>query len=81
MNRKIKPWSMEKTFVMVDLILWIWCTFIDLGLFQVLGQLEFPFTIGSLTFNKVDVPEQVKVARREKRISVLKFSPPSIAVK
>ena len=74
MNRKIKPWSMGKTFVMVDLILWIWCTFIDLGLFQVLGQLEFPFTISGLTFNRVDVSEQVMVARREKRIP-FSFSP------
>lgn len=61
---------MEKIFVMVDLILWIWCPFIDLGLFQVLGQLEFPFTISGLTFNKVDVPNLVKVAIWEKRISV-----------
>lgn len=41
-----------------------------LDLFQVFGQLEFPFTVGVLTFNKVDVPDLVKVARREKRISV-----------
>jgi len=59
MNRKIKPWSMGKTFVM---IVWIWHPFIDLGLFQVLGQLEFPFTIGGLAFIKVDVPNLVKVA-------------------
>ena len=72
---------MEKTFVMVDLILWIWCPFIDLGLFQILGKLGFSYTISGLTFNKVDVPDHVKVARSEKRISVLKFSPPSIAVK
>ena len=58
---------MEKTFVMV---VWIWCPFIDLGLFQVLGKLGFSYTISGLTFTKVDVPEQVKVARREKRISV-----------
>ena len=58
---------MEKTFVM---IVWIWYLFIDLGLFQVLGQLEFPFTFGGLAFNKVDVSNLVKVARWEKRISV-----------
>jgi hypothetical protein len=64
MERKVKPGSGEKNFVMVQFDLVGFVSIYRFG--PTLGRclLGFPLTIAGLTFKKEDAPDQVKVARR-----------------
>ena len=64
MERKVKPGSGEKIFVMVQFDLVGFVSIYRFGPALGLFLLGFPLTIAGLTFKKEDAPDQVKVARR-----------------